>query len=160
MIFPASKNGNVVELYGFQDMCADMSKYLKKDKHLKRRMLKTQLEYIGNIKKVVGFGLGIDIWSESRVLTTYETIMYSQTQDGISKDIPNFSNLENAVGIFSTRAHKQLTPETDLLFFGPETLDSLACSPFFYDYNFARSYINSLGELEFDVSSSRCDDLL
>lgn len=156
---PNDEYGNVIELLGFQDMCMGLSKYLKKSKHIKRRMLNTQIEYVGNIKQAVGFGIGLDIWSESRVLTTYETIMYSQTQDGISKDIPNFSNLKNAVGIFSTRAHRQVTPETNLLFFGSKTLDSLACSPFFYEYNFSRVSINSQGELEFDESSTRCNDL-
>ncbi len=153
---PTDKNGNAIELFGLPELYTGLSKYLEKNSKLRRQMLKTQIEYVGPVQKAVGFGLGLDIWSESKVLTTYETIMYSQTQDGISKDIPNFSNLNNAVGLFSTRSHRQVTLESDLLFFGPRTLDSLACSPSFYEYNFARSYINSLGEVEFDYSSQRC----
>lgn len=153
---PTDKHGNAIELLGLRDLFDGMAKHLEKSKTFKRRMLNTQIEYIGAVKEVVGFGVGMDIWSESRDLTTYETIMYSQTQDGISQDIPNFSNLSNAVGMFSTRSHKAMPATSNYLYFNTETLDSFACSPFFYEYNFARSYINSQGELEFDHSSDRC----
>lgn len=155
---PSGDNsGNVIELFGLYELCRGLAEHLEKNDKIKRRMLTTRLEYVGNVKEVVGFGLGLDIWSESKDLTSYETIMYSQSQDGISQDIPNFSNLSHAVGLFSTRSHRQVKPESEMLFFGQRTLDSLTCSPAFFEYNFSRCYINSMGELDFDDSSSRCD---
>lgn len=84
-----------------------------------------------------------------------EVIMYSQSQNGCHKTIPNFSNLSYAVGLFSTRAHQHFPLENNRLYFGQRTLDSLACFPFFFEYNFAKCYIDQMGELQFDYSYLR-----
>ena len=153
---PTDKNGNATGLLGLEKMLNRMAWHLEKSDKYRRRMLNTKIEHVGPFKEIVGFGVGIDVWSESRDLTTYETIIYSATQEGISKDIPNYSNLENALGMFSSRSHKGMSPLKEYLYFNDETLDSLACSQLFYEYNFARSFINNMGELEFDESKSRC----
>lgn len=134
-----------------------LSENLEKNPDIKRRMLRTEIYNKGAGKEVRAFGLGLDLWSESKDLSSYETIMFTQT--GIYQDKPNFTNLENALGLYSTKVTKQITAESEKLFFGERTLDSLACSPSFFEYNFARSYIDNLGLLQIDDSPQRCNDL-
>ena len=82
---------------------------LDKDPNIRRRMLKTDI-FTNNIgeKLVHGYGLGFEVWSESKDLTTYETILFSQT--GISQDKPNFTNLEEGLGnILCKRCERRKT---------------------------------------------------
>lgn len=134
-----------------------LANQLEKNPNITRRMLNTEI-HTNNIqqKLVHGYGVGLEIWSESKDLTTYETIIFSQT--GISQDKPNFTNLtEGGIGIFSTNIKREERPESGKLYFGQRTLDSLACSPSFFEYNFARSYIDALGVLQIDDSPQRCN---
>ena len=146
---------NVTTQFHLSDLLKNLSEKLEKNPNIKRRMLKTEIVPVGADKKVRGFGVGVEVWSESKDLTTYETIVFSQS--GIAQDVPNFTNLENAVGLFSTNVTKGISIESEKLFFGQKTLDSLACSPTFFEYNFARSYIDNFGLLQIDDSPQRCN---
>ncbi len=64
--------------------------------------------------------------------------------------------------MFSTNIKRLETPESNKLYFGGLTLDSLACSKDSYDYNFSRVYLinNGTGSLVgFDDTPSRCSSL-
>lgn len=127
---------------------------LEKNPNIKRRMLKTEIVNVGAAKEIRAYGLALDLWVEAKDITTYETIMFSQP--GISQDIPNFTNLENALGIFASKLHKHINHSSERLYFGTQAMDLLACSTDFFEYNFAKSYIDEYGELQIDDSPDRC----
>jgi len=141
--------------FHLSDLYRRLGEKLKKDPNLKRQMLRTEIAIVGAKQESRGFGVGFKVWAESKDITTYETIMFSQT--GISQDKPNFTNLSDAVGLFSSRSTKEISIESERLFFGQQTLDSLACSPYFFEYNFAKSSIDAFGILHIDDTPQRCN---
>ncbi len=138
------------------ELLQGLAEKLDKDPNIRRRMLNTEI-FTNNIgqKIIHGYGIGFEIWSESKDLTTYETIVFSQS--GISQDNPDFSNLSDALGMYSTNIVREENAESEKLFFGQRTLDSLACSSTFFEYNFGKSYIDQLGVLQIDDSPQRCN---
>ena len=162
---PNTVNEEIFISLGLDELYSWLQHKLVKDKNIRRRLIHTTTEQVVEeipggpilIERVIkGYGIGLNIWSESKDLTTYETIIYSATQEGISKDIPDYTNLVNALGIFSTRVELEVPIEEKNLYFGQETLDFLSCSPHLWDYNFGRAYLDNVGELQFDYSPTRC----
>lgn len=138
------------------ELLEGLAEKLDKDPNITRRMLNTDI-FTNNIgqKLVHGYGIGFEVWSESKDLTTYETIMFSQT--GISQDKPNFTNLSEGIGIYSGNIMREEDVESEKLYFAQRTLDSLACSTKLFEYNFAKSYIDQLGVLQIDDTPQRCN---
>lgn len=124
---------------------------LKNDPEITREILNV----VHDNSKIKGYGVELDIWSASKDFTTYETILFDQS--GISQDKPNFTNLENALGIFTSRSNRKVSAASNSIFLGQDVLDSLSCSGFFFDYNFARYQISNTGEIEKDLKSTRCN---
>lgn len=148
-------NKNVNAQFHLSDLIQSLADKLESNPNIRRRMLRTEIGTLGAAKVIRGYGVGFEVWSESKDLTSYETVLFSST--GISEDKPNFTNLSDAVGMFSTRSTKAIDIESEKLFFGERTLDSLACSPKFFEYNFAKSYIDQFGFLQLDDSPQRCN---
>lgn len=137
------------------DLLKGLGDKLDVNPDIERRILRTELADFGANIVVRSYGVGFEVWSESKDLSSYETIMFSQS--GISQDKPNFTNLENGVGLYSTKSTQRIDVEAGKLFFGQRTLDSLACSKSVFDYNFAKSYIDNFGILRIDNSPQRCN---
>lgn len=148
--------GNEVEAkIELSDIYFRIGSQLKKDPNITRRMLRTENATVGADRELRGYGVGIEVWSSSRDFSTYQSVIFSN--DGISQDKPNFTNLVNGLGVYTTRSKFIQTPESEKLFFGQSVLDSLACSTRFFDYNFAKMEVNQFEQLIIDDSPGRCN---
>ncbi|MGB1296203.1 MAG: hypothetical protein ACPG6V_12060 [Flavobacteriales bacterium] len=150
----ASDDDEVNETVHLSHFYEGFGRQLKKDPNITRRMLDTKYELVGAQKRVRAYGVGLEVFSASKDFTSYKNTVFGVT--GISQDKINWTNLENSLGIYTTRSKNILDARKEILFFGQSVLDSLSCADQFFDYNFEKVSVDGFGELQFDGSPQRC----
>lgn len=139
-----------VSLLEITDLYSAFSGHLEKGSNISHRLLNVEQD----VTEVKCYGVEVDIWSSSKDLSTYNSVLFSQ--DGISQDKPNFTNLDNSLGIFTSKSNLNYGLDKKNFYLTIDVLDSLACSSRLFDYNFAKYYFNSSGQLESSVETDRC----
>ncbi|MGB0428195.1 MAG: hypothetical protein ACPGEC_04640 [Flavobacteriales bacterium] len=148
---PIKSATTVSTTVSFTELVAKIKNALgKSESNIKRQFINMEKNADNQI---ISKSVDIDIWAASNELTIYESFLFSN--DGITQDKPNYTNLDNAIGLFSSRFHLK-TKINKPYYLSHKTLDSLACMSELRAYNFSKVSLGNDTILH-DSSPSRCD---
>ncbi|MCT4665181.1 MAG: hypothetical protein N4A45_08115 [Flavobacteriales bacterium] len=135
----------------------DVQRALEKDltekPNVERELLGVKLN---QQSKVMTYCLGFDFWAYSPVLSSYQDIVFNE--NALNQDNPDFTNLENGVGVFSFRQNFSYDVRAERIGLNEYTVKKILCNEQYKKYNFGIPK-KKLGtnQFEIDFSADRCN---
>lgn len=137
----------------FADIIRTFEKNIKIDKNIQREFLNVSMNT--TTSKIEAFSAGIEIHSFSKDVTAYQDITFNE--DNLNQDNPTFTNLENGIGIFSSKSSYKLPYTKKKLFFDRETMNGISCYKGFEEMNFPVLSFDGTNIIS-DFSTSKCEE--
>jgi hypothetical protein len=123
--------------------------------NIKRSFLSLEKHY--QTDELVAYTAGIEAYTLSKDLTTYNDITFGT--DNLNQEPLTYSNLENAVGMFSSISTRIAKVKDKRLYFDRSTMNGLACHEAMKKYNFPVYLVDKFNVVTTDYEGGRCLNL-